>query len=222
MSSAFSLLPHPQIPIEFPTHFFSPYPLRQSVVMSVETVTEESTGSTSWATIHDFVKNNGKSSTDCLHQTQWDELCQIATSIAGQECKVLDQVARGLNNLVRLIQFADGTCWAARVHIQRKASSIATATRLESEIATMQFIKENCKLPVARIFAYDVNENKNNPVRAPYILMELIPGSVAIDALGGYDVHRGVIPKDRRKTFYRSVAKCHVRPAFCPYRFAWV
>lgn len=80
---------------------------------------------------------------------------------------------------------------------------------LGNEVATMQFIKERSDLPVARVFAYKVDED--NPVRAPFILMELLPGSIAIDALGGYDVYRSVISREYRQTFYRSVARCHVR-----------
>lgn len=72
----------------------------------------------------------------------------------------------------------------------------------------MQFIKERSVLPVPQVFAYEVDET--NPVRVPFILMELLPGSVAMDALGGYNVHRGIIPRKLRPTFYRSVAKCHV------------
>ncbi|KAL4903205.1 hypothetical protein BDW74DRAFT_156853 [Aspergillus multicolor] len=41
--------------------------------------------------------------------------------------------------------------------------------------------------------------------------MGVLPGSVAMVALGDYEAHRGVIPKEHRKTFYRTVAKCHVR-----------
>ncbi|KAJ5145996.1 uncharacterized protein N7515_000560 [Penicillium bovifimosum] len=80
---------------------------------------------------------------------------------------------------------------------------------LQNEVATMQFIKEHCSLPVPEIFAYESDED--NPVRTAYILMELLPGSVAMDAAGGYDTHRGVIPKEHRQNFYRSVAKCHVQ-----------
>jgi hypothetical protein len=35
-----------------------------------------------------------------------------------------------------------------------------------------------------------------------------------MDALGGHRVHRGVIPVEHRKPFYRSVAECHVRVQF--------
>ncbi|CAG8076104.1 unnamed protein product [Penicillium salamii] len=73
----------------------------------------------------------------------------------------------------------------------------------------MQFIQEYSSIPVPRVFAYEFDEN--NSARAAFILMELLPGSVAIDALGGYEVHRGVIPKEHRAKFYDSVAKCHVQ-----------
>ncbi|KXG46864.1 Aminoglycoside phosphotransferase [Penicillium griseofulvum] len=72
----------------------------------------------------------------------------------------------------------------------------------------MQFIKEHSSLPVPRVFAYEFDEK--NSVGAAFILMEVLPGSVAMDALGGYEAHRGVIPNQHRQDFYRSVAKCHL------------
>lgn len=74
----------------------------------------------------------------------------------------------------------------------------------------MQFIKERSDLPVPRVFGYDTDEE--NPVGSAYILMEFLPGIAAMDALGGYKVHHGVIARDRRQNFYRSVANCHVHP----------
>ena len=123
------------------------------------------------------------------------------------QCVALDQVASGLNNIVRLLEFSDQTRWAARVCIRRNTFS---RVKNESEVATMQFIKEHSDLPVPRIFAYEADEN--NPVKAAFILMVLLPGIVAMDALGGHKVHRGVIPKQYRQNFYRSVAKAHVSP----------
>ncbi|KAJ5420914.1 hypothetical protein N7465_003433 [Penicillium sp. CMV-2018d] len=75
----------------------------------------------------------------------------------------------------------------------------------------MQFIKEHSSLPVPQVYAYEFDEN--SPVSAAFILMELLPGSVAMDALGGYEAHRGVIPREYRQNFYRSVANCHVQLA---------
>lgn len=73
----------------------------------------------------------------------------------------------------------------------------------------MQFIKEHSDLPVPRVFTYQVDED--NSVNAAFMLIELLPGIVAMDALGGHKAHRGVIPRAHRQNFYRSVAKFHVR-----------
>ena len=80
---------------------------------------------------------------------------------------------------------------------------------LETEVATMQYIKEHSGLAVPRVFAYALDEN--NLATVAYMLIEVLPSIVAIDALGGYEVHRGVIPMQYRRQFYRSVATCHVR-----------
>ncbi|GAB1311856.1 hypothetical protein MFIFM68171_02066 [Madurella fahalii] len=73
----------------------------------------------------------------------------------------------------------------------------------------MRFIREHSDLAVPKVFAYALDEN--NPAAVAYMLIEVLPGIVAMDALGGYDVHRGVIPTRFRQPFYRSVAKCHVK-----------
>ena len=43
------------------------------------------------------------------------------------------------------------------------------------------------------------------------MLIEFLPGTVAMDALGGRKVHRGVIPTQYRQNLCRSVARCRVR-----------
>lgn len=169
-----------------------------------------STESTSWTTVQGFLQDSDSQTVDCFHRTQWDELCRIASGLAGNlECIALDQVASGLNNIVRLLEFSDQTRWAAQVHIRRSGSPLSSSTKLETEVATMQFIKEHCDLPVPRVFAYEVDES--NLASAAFILMELLPGIVAMDALGGHRAHRGVIPREHRQSFYRSVARSHVR-----------
>lgn len=40
--------------------------------------------------------------------------------------------------------------------------------------------------------------------------MEFIPGNTATDAVAGYGVHKGQIPRIYRNIFYRSVARYHV------------
>lgn len=174
-----------------------------------------------WTTVHNFLQNADSRAASCFQRTRWDQLCRIASKANGDnlECVPLDQVNSGLNNVVRLLEFSDGSRWAARVRIKTTASLDATSLKatsleagnaeLEAEIAMMQFINEHSDLTIPRVFAYALDEN--NPAAAAYMLIEAIPGIVAMDALGGHDVHRGVIPTQHRQRFYRSVAACHVR-----------
>jgi hypothetical protein len=123
-----------------------------------------STKSSSWTTVQGFLHDSDSQTADCFHRTRWDELCRIASGLAGHlKCIALDEVASGLNNIVRVLEFSDQTRWVARVHIRRNNSPLVSSTKLKTEIATMQFIKENSDLPVPRVFAHEVDEN--NPVR---------------------------------------------------------
>lgn len=168
-----------------------------------------STKSSSWIAVQDFLQGSDSQTVDCFRQTRWDELCRIASGLSGDlKCIALDQVTSGLNNIVRVLEFSDQTRWVARVHIRRSNPPTVNSTKLNTEIATMQFIKENSDLPVPQVFAYEVDEN--NSVNAAFMLMELLPGIVAMDALGGRKAHRGIIPIEHRQNFYRSVAKSHV------------
>ncbi|KAL4886415.1 kinase-like domain-containing protein [Aspergillus karnatakaensis] len=168
------------------------------------------TDSCSWSTVQTFLDKCDDQTSRCFHQTQWDKLCQIASGLAGHsECIALGRVASGLNNVARLLEFPNKSCWVARAHIRRNECPRLSSTKLAAEVATMQYIKEHSNLPLPRVFAYEADED--NLVGVSFILMELLPGIVAMDALGGYEVHRGVIPREYRQNFYRSVAKCHVQ-----------
>ncbi|KAK2051006.1 hypothetical protein LY76DRAFT_557687 [Colletotrichum caudatum] len=168
------------------------------------------THSTSWTTVQDFLQNSDQQAIGCFNQVNWDQLCRIASDAnRGLECVTLDQITSGLNNVVRQLQFSDKTCWAARIPIIRSKSSCSHGKNLKNEIATMQFIQENSSLRVPRVFVH--NTDMNNVVNAAFMLIEILPGIVAMDALGGHKVHGGVIPVEYRKTFYRSVAECHVQ-----------
>ncbi|CAG7993070.1 unnamed protein product [Penicillium salamii] len=77
--------------------------------------------------------------------------------------------------------------------------------------AKLRECSSSSSIPVPQVFAYEFH--LNNSAIAAFILkdfQELFPSSVAIDALGGYQVYRGVIPKEHQTKFYDSVAKCYV------------
>lgn len=168
------------------------------------------TESTSWTRVQDFIQNSDHQAIARFNQVNWDHLCRIASDAnRSLECVALDQIASGLNNVVRQLEFSDKSRWAARIPIIRSKSACSNGKNLQNEIATMQFIQENSSLRVPRVFVY--NTDMNNAVGTAFMLIEMLPGIVAMDALGGHKVHGGVIPVEYRKTFYRSVAKCHVR-----------
>jgi hypothetical protein len=150
-----------------------------------------------WTTVDDFLQSGDSRAVRCFRRTRWDQLCLIASGANRHlGCVALDRVTSGLNNVVRLLEFSDRSRWAARVHIKKTTTSstqeASHAEELKAEVATMQFIKEHSDLAVPRVFAYALDED--NPATVAYMLIEVLPGIAAMDALGGYEVHRGVIP----------------------------
>ncbi|KAI1267856.1 kinase-like domain-containing protein [Xylariaceae sp. FL1019] len=140
--------------------------------------------------------------------TNWGKLCQLASTLNnGLPCVLLDKPAtNGGFNLVRLLEFSDGTRWIARIPLR---CSTADSTKLQSEVDAMQLVQECSAVPIPKIFAYEVDGN--NPIGVPFVLMEFLLGNTAIDAAGGWDVHKGEIPLAHRDVFYSSVAECHVQ-----------
>jgi aminoglycoside phosphotransferase (APT) family kinase protein len=84
------------------------------------------------------------------------------------------------------------------------------AKKLQSEIEVMTLIRERTKIPVPKIFGYEIDSN--NLTGVAFMLMEFLPGNVAIDADGGYEAHRGQIPPQHRGGFYDAVAQVQVSP----------
>jgi len=83
------------------------------------------------------------------------------------------------------------------------------AKRLQSEVDTIALIRERTKIPVPQIFGYEIDGN--NPVGVAFMLTEFLPGNVAIDANGGYEVHHGQIPPQHKASFYNATAQIQVR-----------
>lgn len=147
---------------------------------------------------------------EAIQKTNWDNLCQRASHLNyGLRCVRLPKMTNGLHNLVCVLEFSDQTRWVARIGLH---SSAADSTKLRNEVDVMQLLKEQSECPVPKVFAYE--RDANNSVGVPYILMEFLPGNTAMDAAGGYEVHRGQIPSVHRQRFYRSVARCHVSQPF--------
>lgn len=156
----------------------------------------------SWTSVKDFLESSGRRAVVRFQRTQWDQLYLITSnSNRHLPCVALDQVTSGANNIVRLLQFSDGSRWVARVPIKGN-------TELEPEVATMQYIKEHSGLAVPKVFTYALHEE--NLTGSTYILIEVLHGIVTMDVLSGHKVYRGVIPVKYRQHFYRLVVVYYI------------
>ena len=164
----------------------------------------------SWSSVLSYKgrTEKGQSVHACLVRTDWEQLCFRASSLRhGASCRFLPEVKTGLNHLVRILRFDDGISWIARVPL--KPASEKSVLSLQSEVPTMRLVRQRTSIPVPRVYTYEVDEQ--NPVNAAFILMEAVSGMFAVDSDGGYEVHYGQVPLDRRSMFYPAMAKIQVR-----------
>lgn len=142
----------------------------------------------------------------CLQRVNWKALCEYASSInADEPCSLLDKSTIGGVHLIRLLSFG-GTQWIARVQLE--PSTPTTASLLRAEIHAMELVRARTDIPVPKIFGYELDST--NRVGAAFILMEFLPGSSAMDADGGYEVHHGSISPKRQSVFYKQIASIQV------------
>jgi hypothetical protein len=145
---------------------------------------------------------------DCIKATNWDALCLYASILNnGIKCKALPNTTNGLFHLVRLLEFEDKTRWIARIQMCKSTERLAK--KLKSEVDAMALVRERTKIAVPRIFGYEIDDK--NPTGVAFMLMEFLPGNVAIDADGGYETHHGVIPLQYRASFYNAIAQVQVQ-----------
>ncbi|KAJ9642577.1 hypothetical protein H2199_004958 [Coniosporium tulheliwenetii] len=114
--------------------------------------------------------------------------------------------------MVRRITFADGISWVARLRLPELngvfggRDALDNACALKIEIASMKFFKSKTSIPVPEVYSYNVDPT--NDVGAPYILMDYIHGTVAIElrmARNGYSDLFGTPDQDQR--FRQQTAK---------------
>ncbi|KAL4931868.1 phosphotransferase family protein [Aspergillus undulatus] len=142
----------------------------------------------------------------CIERVNWEALLQYASSQnSNRPCKLLDECTIGGIHLIRLLSFGD-TSWIARVQLE--PSTPATTRVAQAEIDAMELIRARTSVPIPKIFGYKVDDD--NIARAAFTLMEFLPGCSAMDADGGYEVHRGQVPRERIETFFAEVARIQV------------
>ncbi|KAG4436427.1 hypothetical protein IFR05_008082 [Cadophora sp. M221] len=122
---------------------------------------------------------------NCMKATNWDALRHYASALNDDiKCTILPRITNGLYHLVCLLEFENKTRWVVRIQMHKSTQRLAK--RLQNEIDAMALIRERTKVPIPRVFGYEIDGN--NPTGVAFMLMEFLPGDVAIDADGGYDI----------------------------------
>jgi Ser/Thr protein kinase RdoA (MazF antagonist) len=92
------------------------------------------------------------------------------TSGSHGRCTGISTLPRGQFHEIRVLYFEDG--WTCIARFTREAEPLA---KVESELATIEYVRNNTTIPVPEI--YLVNNSENHAVGAPFVLMEHIHGS---------------------------------------------
>ena len=119
----------------------------------------------------------------------FQELLNVASRARGQpyrSCHVSNNLSgAGSFNFTVPISFEDGIEWIAKCPRGKVFAEFPEIRKLklESEVATLQLLKQRTTIPVPEIFAW--NSSDDNPVGIPYILMGRAKGKI-LDKCGWY------------------------------------
>lgn len=143
---------------------------------------------------------------DFLKYVDWEGLLANATKQAGgKNCSLRPEIGLGYNHMVRIIEFADGLRWVARLRMPSLAGETrypdSLEARIDAEISTISLVSRKTAVPVPRIHLHKTQENCD--VNAPFMLMDCLDGNVGMD-LGMS------IPREYTETFLRQLARIHV------------
>jgi Phosphotransferase enzyme family len=110
-----------------------------------------------------------------------------ATSLRGGiKCELLyDSLNAGGYHLIIKLQFVDGVMWLVRIRFPACSTQAhecvggfknyeVASKRMESEIATIQYVATHTSIPVPKVFGYDLSAH--NGVGGPYMFMEMVNG----------------------------------------------
>jgi hypothetical protein len=87
----------------------------------------------------------------------------------GTDCVVSERYTHGTENIVRELVFNDGVVWIARLSLKKLNPKI-----IESEVATMRYVKANTSIPIPEVYSYE--SSGNNDLGCQYIIMEAVYG----------------------------------------------
>ena len=130
-------------------------------------------------------------------------LCQNAFSLRRVRCRQnTDVYTFGGVNLIYELKFDDGAIWIVRLRrLDNQHLTSGIDIVLESEVATIGFLRRNTTIPVPEVFYHDARFGSDNPLGLPYMLMEAMPGKRLYG--GGFS---DFIPDQYKSKVYRQIA----------------
>ncbi|KHN93712.1 phosphotransferase enzyme family protein [Metarhizium album ARSEF 1941] len=132
-----------------------------------------------------------------------DEVCALASLYNNQKpCRIASRPASGSFNVCFFVEFfTENKTWVVRVPIEPAIKD--TWAKVQSEVATMQYVQRHTSIPIPRIYAHGRNAKliKNSSVTQAFLILEYIPGrSLKIqDLIDSAEM--------RRKSFYAELIK---------------
>ncbi|MCJ1461234.1 hypothetical protein MMC28_011616 [Mycoblastus sanguinarius] len=135
----------------------------------------------------------------------WDALCQYASRLPifnGKACTIDSQITTGGRNMVRLIHVEGGSPCVARVRMsptETNDEAEAESQLLQREVNCIKLVKERISVPVPAVLGYIANAK--NDIGAPFMLMECLPGNVAMD------LNFAFVPTQYKSSCYSEMAR---------------
>ncbi|KAF5976140.1 protein kinase-like domain-containing protein [Fusarium bulbicola] len=153
-----------------------------------------------------------------LAKLNWDHLLSISSALKnGVPCTFSQKFSIGHFNIVRRIDFADGTSWVARVRLPELRTvfgdreALDVASTLKVEVASMKFFKTSIPVPAVHSCSVDTT----NQVGAPYILMDYMHGTVATELRDANECEGGLFgTPDKDRSFRTQMAEIQAALSF--------
>ena len=118
-----------------------------------------------------------------FNSIDWDANCQYASELHnGEFCALDPQITMGCNQLIRILNFADGSRWIARPRILFTKTGVETKLQcryIQREVDCIQLVKERSNVPVLALFSYIASAD--NHIGAPIMFQECLSGNCAMN-----------------------------------------
>lgn len=137
----------------------------------------------------------------------WVAVCRYASEIRdGEICTLDPQITMGCNHMIRILNFADGSRWIARLRMISTKIGVEADSQcryFQREIDCIQLVKERLRIPVPALFGYIASPD--NHIGAPVMFQECLPGNCGMDMNAGME-----IPTQHKSSFFAAMSDFQV------------